>query len=310
MSTEVTKGSRLLVVTVATLCKLVMKVLTRVNVHNGSDFYSEIRQHAPRRPLITVSNHTSTLDDPLLLSEILSLKDLYYFRIRWALGARDVLLPRCCTVSDQCHPHVSSNQLYSQRLISNSVLNQQRPDHIFNRIKRIRSSLGRLVTKIMYIFFDRGQVIFLNRGKPNHPPCADDSSLGINQPAMNYAISLLNRNNWIHVFPEGRIDPQSNRLSHDRRLKWGVARLILESSQAPILIPFVHQGMERVKPLGKLLQFNVPKVDVFFGPRIDTEKWRVHAKLKYNTADKQREWIMVQIASSLRELYPNSPLNA
>lgn len=84
---------------------------------------------------------------------------------------------------------------------------------------------------------------------------------GIFQKAIEFAISKLSQGEWVHIFPEGKVNMEQTYL----RFKWGVARLVLESPVTPIVVPIWHLGMETVLPnappyylrTGKTLTFNV-----------------------------------------------------
>jgi hypothetical protein len=72
---------------------------------------------------------------------------------------------------------------------------------------------------------------------------------------------------YVHVFPEGGVN-----VTHDwMRLKWGVARIVMDAKVPPLVIPIWHEGLEDVLPnrspyipkIGK-------KVTVVIGDVIDT----------------------------------------
>ncbi|XP_076376613.1 tafazzin, phospholipid-lysophospholipid transacylase isoform X3 [Megalopta genalis] len=67
---------------------------------------------------------------------------------------------------------------------------------------------------------------------------------GIYQEAMDFCVEKLASGDWLHVFPEGKV----NMLKEDMRLKWGVGRLIMESPVTPLVIPICHLGMDDVLP--------------------------------------------------------------
>ena len=87
-------------------------------------------------------------------------------------------------------------------------------------------------------FFTLGQTLPIVRGH------------GIYQPVMDFALELLNRGEWIHFFPEGRViqSPFEALL----RWKWGMARLILECNVNPVLIPIWHSGFNHMLPMSSL----------------------------------------------------------
>ena len=70
---------------------------------------------------------------------------------------------------------------------------------------------------------------------------------GLDQPGFHFLIERLKANEWVHIFPEGgrTRDPES-RLRHP--FKTGIGRLIEESRCW--LLPFYHQGMESILPIG------------------------------------------------------------
>lgn len=70
-------------------------------------------------------------------------------------------------------------------------------------------------------------------------------------------VEILSKNGWVHIFPEGRVT------KIPIRIKWGISRLIKESSTPPILLPIWLNGMENVWPskppyypkIGKVILF-------------------------------------------------------
>jgi monolysocardiolipin acyltransferase len=73
---------------------------------------------------------------------------------------------------------------------------------------------------------------------------------GVDQPGMHFLIEKLRAGEWVHIFPEGgRTRDPEERLRTP--LKSGLAELV--SASSPILLPFHHEGMQRVLPIGALL---------------------------------------------------------
>ncbi|KAI5817181.1 acyltransferase-domain-containing protein [Pyronema omphalodes] len=135
------------------------------------------------RGLITVSNHKSVIDDPLLFG-ILPLRHL--LPNRWSLGSADI----CFT------------------------------------------------TPLKSLFFSSGHVL------PTYRLHRSPSLGGLWQPTLHLFPRLLDKGEWVHIFPEGRI--QQHPVHQMRYFKWGVARGILEAEQHPVIVAIWLQGLEEV----------------------------------------------------------------
>lgn len=91
---------------------------------------------------------------------------------------------------------------------------------------------------------------------------------GVSQPAMDFARALMENNQWLHLFPEGRVmrDHQQQKISNKDRgyiFKWGISKLIMDyfrpmpirrhdrdDKQVLRILPFYHLGMDDILPIG------------------------------------------------------------
>jgi len=166
-------------------CKLFLRTSVNLTVHNAAVLHRLVMERAGDKPLLTISNHTSTLDDPLIWGALLPFSIIvaeWGRRMRWTLGAEEVIF---------------TNPLFRA-------------------------------------FFRHGKVLPIRRGE------------GITQPAMEMALDLMAGGQWLHVFPEGKVCPDSAQLGE--KLRWGVGRLVSEAPVKPIVLPIIHRGMERIRP--------------------------------------------------------------
>ena len=82
-----------------------------------------------------------------------------------------------------------------------------------------------------------------------------------------------NSYSWIHIFPEGKIHQSPQKTM--RYFKWGVARLILEASECPDVVPIWVEGFDQVMHESRRFPRFLPrlgkKVSITFGDKVDTE---------------------------------------
>ncbi|GJM91974.1 hypothetical protein PR202_ga08397 [Eleusine coracana subsp. coracana] len=90
---------------------------------------------------------------------------------------------------------------------------------------------------------------------------------GIYQKGMDMALSKLNSGGWVHIFPEGSRSRDGGKTVAPA--KRGVGRLIMDADSLPIVIPFVHTGMQDIMPVGKRIPTAGKRVIVVVGDPIN-----------------------------------------
>lgn len=79
---------------------------------------------------------------------------------------------------------------------------------------------------------------------------------GVYQDAVNFCIEKLRNGEWLHIFPEGRVNVDQEFI----RFKWGIGRIIYDLPVTPIVVPMWHIGMEDILPNTQPYYFRVRKV--------------------------------------------------
>ncbi|KAL5361117.1 hypothetical protein BJX96DRAFT_151431 [Aspergillus floccosus] len=258
---------------VTALCRSFLFLCSRPEVH-GLDSFLELlnsRQDpaARTRGLLTVSNHTSVMDDPIMWG-FLPMRynsGLASWNKRWGFGSHDICfqnrpLSLFFTMGQVLPTHRLAHSPHGGlaqpavtqaiRLLSKGpfpVDPYQQP-----RPERQHWSLQNVCVDP----FSDLPTAFTTDG--------EDSHLAPSAYACNsYA--------WMHIFPEGKIHQAPNKTM--RYFKWGVARLILEASECPDVVPIWLEGFDQVMHESREFPRFLPRpgkeVSVTFGKKVDSE---------------------------------------
>lgn len=135
------------------------------------------------------------------------------------------------------------------------------PPSLFLQPKNLRWTLcatDRCFTNAAFsAFFRSVRVLPLKRGA------------GLQQEGIDLALSKLRRGDWVHIFPEGsRSRDGGKTIGTVRR---GIGRLVTDVEKTPLVVPFVHTGMQDLMPVGSKFPKVSKKVSVLIGDPIELD---------------------------------------
>ncbi|KAJ5899650.1 hypothetical protein N7495_004394 [Penicillium taxi] len=273
------------------LCRAFLSLLSHAEVHGGEEFIAllESRRDPSQRTkgLITVSNHTSVMDDPL----IWGLLPFRFWNKRWSFGSHDI-----------CYQTRSLSFFFS--------LGQVLPTH-----RLAHSPFGGLgqpaITEAIRLLSNGPFPVDHHRAAPElqkfslENVCVDPfSELSVayttngNDAHLAPSAFSCHAYSWVHIFPEGKIHQAPRKTM--RYFKWGIARLILEASECPDVVPMWIEGFDDImhesREYPRFLPRPGKKVSVTFGPKVDSQevfdnvrtRWQ-NLKAKVVAADPQSQ---------------------
>lgn len=305
---------------VSTLSRLFLYTLNKTEVNGLPRFLDLLKSRSDyktrRRGLLTVSNHISVLDDPVIWGVLpLSFAAFHgYMNHRWGFGSHDI-----------CFQNTPLSHFFT--------LGQVLPTH-----RKAHSPYGgpfqatmtegvRLLSKISA---SKVSLTPLNNPKNSetyHTPswprdCVDPFSDIAPAPSYQSQPSDVrwyhapsryasNAYSWVHIFPEGMIHQAPDKTM--RYFKWGVARLILEPLECPDVVPMFIEGTDQVMHESRTFPRFLPrignKITVTFGKELDVEavfgdlrkQWRdlVDRDMKARGAAEWDEMMLGLVPSSL-----------
>ncbi|KAJ7977936.1 Tafazzin family protein [Quillaja saponaria] len=219
------------------VCHVFMHGLNRVQVYGVVKLHEALLHRPKDRPLLTVSNHVASVDDPFVTASLLPPRVLFDAQnLRWTLCA-----------SDRCFKN-----------------------------------------PITSTFFKTVKVLPVSRGD------------GIYQKGMDMAISKLNRGGWVHIFPEGSRSRDGGKTMGSS--KRGVGRLILDADNIPMVVPFVHTGMQEIMPVGASIPRIGKTVTVIIGDPIHFDDLLNTEEARHVSRGKLYDAVASRIGNRLQEL--------
>ena len=209
--------------------------------------------HAPKKihagivplsqPVLTICNHRSVADDPVLLTAVSSFKFCISVQL-WRHGycAKDVCF-RWKSVNQKNREN-EKNQKNQKNLKNSKNEKNQKESNNEMQLETEKWSIGQIMNRTIWMnwfhsilfgewtlndLFYAAKVVPIERGK------------GLFQDAINYGEEVLKKKGWLHLFPEGRV-VQKNGIAP---FKWGVGKLI-ESNDDLVVVPMVAIGLDQV----------------------------------------------------------------
>lgn len=255
---------------VSLLCKGFLSGFNTVETHGMDEFLrllDERQDVAGRsRGLLTVSNHISVMDDPILWG-ILPLS--YMFNPdnhRWGLGSYDLCftnkaLSTFFTLGQVLPTHRSAHSQFGglfQPTITEAIRLLSRGPFIRPHSASEDPSRS-LKSPDLADPFSNGHLTFSTNGQDSFP---------------SPSAYLSRRHAWVHIFPEGMIHQSEHRIM--RYFKWGVSRLILESDPLPDIVPIFIEGFDEIMHETRTFPRFIPRpfknVRVTFGEKLNAEE--------------------------------------
>ncbi|KAM0800997.1 tafazzin [Usnea florida] len=219
-----------------------------------------------QRGMITVSNHISVIDDPLIWG-VLPLR--YHFNPsnhRWSLGSYDI---------------VFKNKAMSTFFVLGQVL----PTHRFHKDRHGGPFQPTLREAVRLL--SRPPFSPTSSALPvDHSLSSPDISDPFSSPNEHFTYTTdgidtfpapsayaTREYSWIHIFPEGRVHQHPQKAM--RYFKWGVARLILEPDVCPDIVPMWIEGNNEIMHENRSAPRWLPRVGkrcgVWFGENVGGE---------------------------------------
>ena len=292
-------GSYSTLVGIHALCRAALCGFNKTEVHGLPQFLellesrSDYRQR--KKGLITVSNHISVLDDPVIWGALpltFAIKHAHQSH-RWGFASHDLCftntpLSHFFTLG-QCLPchrikHSPHGGLF-QSTFTEAV-------RLLSRIDGDGHSYNPFCATIPgYRAVTDGKLEHASQHPTSWPkdvvdPLSPIQKEGLSPPVYpSYPGDVRvynapsryasNSYSWVHIFPEGFVHQTAQDERHMRYFKWGVSRLILEPPEAPDFVPMFIEGTDRMMHESRTFPRFIPRmfqnIHISFGDVVDVE---------------------------------------
>ena len=227
--------------------KLLLNLLYTPFLHNIEKLDGALaKARAENRSLITVMNHMSVVDDPTFYAALPWRFHTDIDTIRWGFGAHNVCFSNAAlawffnlgkilgTQRFGSGPFQGSLDAAIRILLPDDTLDLEFAPGVKDEAKP---------TLIQECNMLGGCKDVLHMVRKLKPSAQTQNVLMTKLPFIRLKTS------WFHVFPEGFVlqlkEPHANSM---RYFKWGVSRLILELTVAPVVVPIFSHGFEKIAP--------------------------------------------------------------
>ncbi|EER35012.1 conserved hypothetical protein [Candida tropicalis MYA-3404] len=230
--------------------KIVLNTMYKPYLHNIEKLdYALTKARLENRSLLTVMNHMSVVDDPAFYAALPWRYHLDVDTIRWGFGAHNV----CFSTTIQSWFFNLGKILGTKRFGEGPFQGS------IDAAIRILSPDDTLDLEFTPGVKEEEKPLLLQTVNNIGDARTSTDLVKFIKPTPESTNVLLRKNpfirtktSWFHVFPEGFVlqlqEPHHNSM---RYFKWGVSRLILESTRTPIVVPLFSFGFEKVAPEDK-----------------------------------------------------------
>ncbi|KAG9246702.1 hypothetical protein BJ878DRAFT_436722 [Calycina marina] len=222
------------------------------------------------RGLITVSNHVSIVDDPLIWGVLPFSHALNPSNHRWSLGSYDI-----------CFKNKGLSTFFSLGQVLPMHRGDYSPPSQAGLFQSTMTQAIRLLSSQPFSADPQDSAISNPSLSLSFPDITDPFTSSsttyttTGHDTFPAPSAYLNRRySWVHIFPEGRV--HQHPLKTMRYFKWGVSRLILESEPLPEIVPIFIDGNQDIYHESREFPRFIPRtgkcIRIAFGERVDGEK--------------------------------------
>lgn len=231
--------------------KMLLNLLYHPQVNNIEKLDTALKiAREENRPLLTVMNHMSVVDDPCFYAMLPMRFHADMDTIRWGFGAHNICFATPSLSIFFNLGRILGTKRFGEGPFQGSIdaaIRILSPDDSLDlefSPKARREEIPTLIQEVNCITgLNPESVSLVKKAQPGPE---------ITSILMSKSPFVRSKTSWFHVFPEGFVlqlkEPNQNSM---RYFKWGVSRLILESTRAPVVLPIFGYGFEKIAPEDK-----------------------------------------------------------